>query len=106
MRPSAVVAVCPAWVLNPIFFVWAPTAEAVCRAQSGPGISNVDWPGVGATIKGRYRDDLLTVICNAYCLWVPVNLMNFSLTPPHLRIVVVTSVSTFWNCYLSLLQHK
>ncbi|GAA6002557.1 hypothetical protein JCM10207_001181 [Rhodosporidiobolus poonsookiae] len=34
-------------------------------------------------------------------VWIPVQLANFSLVPPHMRLVVVNVVSLFWNAYLS-----
>ncbi|KAF8175136.1 hypothetical protein BJ912DRAFT_885137 [Pholiota molesta] len=34
-------------------------------------------------------------------VFIPTQIINFSLTPPHLRFVVVSIVSLFWNTYLS-----
>ncbi|KAH9475697.1 Protein SYM1 [Psilocybe cubensis] len=34
-------------------------------------------------------------------VYIPTQIINFSLVPPHLRLVVVSVVSLFWNTYLS-----
>ncbi|GAA5907835.1 hypothetical protein JCM5296_005798 [Sporobolomyces johnsonii] len=36
-----------------------------------------------------------------WLLFVPVQLANFSIVPPHLRLLLVNGVSLFWNAYLS-----
>ncbi|TNY17046.1 hypothetical protein DMC30DRAFT_420165 [Rhodotorula diobovata] len=33
--------------------------------------------------------------------WIPVQTLNFSVVPPHLRLLTVNVVSLFWNAYLS-----
>nr|GAT50806.1 predicted protein [Mycena chlorophos] len=37
-----------------------------------------------------------------WCVFVPTQLINFWVVPPHLRFVVVSVVSLFWNTYLSV----
>lgn len=39
-------------------------------------------------------------------IWIPINLVNFSLVPAHMRPLVLMICSVFWNCYLSLAQHR
>jgi hypothetical protein len=39
-------------------------------------------------------------------VWIPINIVNFSLMPPHLRPLTLMVCSVFWNCYLSLAQHR
>ncbi|GAA5980544.1 hypothetical protein JCM11641_006675 [Rhodosporidiobolus odoratus] len=34
-------------------------------------------------------------------VWIPIQLLNFGLVPPQLRLVTVNIVSLFWNAYLS-----
>jgi hypothetical protein len=41
-----------------------------------------------------------------WSLWVPVSFINFSIIPPHYRIVFVASVSFFWMILLSMLANK
>ncbi|KAE9396338.1 hypothetical protein BT96DRAFT_958225 [Gymnopus androsaceus JB14] len=42
-----------------------------------------------------------TIIRN-WGVFIPTQIINFSVVPPHLRFVVVSVVSLFWNTYLSL----
>jgi len=41
-----------------------------------------------------------TLIRN-WAVFIPVQLLNFAVVPPQLRLLVVNCVSLFWNCYLS-----
>ncbi|KJA15415.1 hypothetical protein HYPSUDRAFT_48434 [Hypholoma sublateritium FD-334 SS-4] len=50
-----------------------------------------------ARIKAAYVPTLL----RNWGVFIPTQIINFSLTPPHLRFVVVSVVSLFWNTYLS-----
>ncbi|KIM37582.1 hypothetical protein M413DRAFT_448383 [Hebeloma cylindrosporum] len=50
-----------------------------------------------ARIEAAY---IPTLIRN-WAVYIPTQLINFSFTPPHLRLVVVSVVSLFWNSYLS-----
>lgn len=51
------------------------------------------------------REYFLTVI-DSYQLWVPFNTINFAFVPPHLRMIALSLTTVFWNCYLSLAQHR
>ena len=103
---KAVFGCSPALVLNPIFFLWAPTAEAVLPTLIGQQSRPIDWEAVSARISQRFEQDMCTVVANSYSLWVPINCLNFVFTPPQFRIITIAIVSNFWNCYLSLVQHK
>ena len=46
-----------------------------------------------------------TIIASGSC-WIPINLFTFTYIPPHLRPLSLMFFSIFWNCYLSLSQHK
>ncbi|KAF8956425.1 hypothetical protein BDZ97DRAFT_1925524 [Flammula alnicola] len=48
-------------------------------------------------IKAAYVPTLL----RNWGVYIPTQIINFSFTPPHLRLVVVSVVSLFWNTYLS-----
>ncbi|KAJ7726714.1 hypothetical protein DFH07DRAFT_852620 [Mycena maculata] len=41
-----------------------------------------------------------------WAVFVPTQIINFWLVPPHLRFVVVSVVSLFWNTYLSVANSK
>lgn len=46
-----------------------------------------------------------TIIASGSC-WIPINLFTFTYVPPHLRPLSLMFFSIFWNCYLSLSQHR
>ena len=54
----------------------------------------------------KLEAELWTTVKASACVWVPINLLNFSVVPPHLRPLALMSCSAFWNCYLSLAQHR
>lgn len=54
----------------------------------------------------KVKAELWTTVQASAGLWVPFNLLNFSAVPPHLRPLGLMICSSFWNCYLSLAQHR
>jgi hypothetical protein len=46
-----------------------------------------------------------TVVRSAYC-WIPFNFVTFSVVPPHVQPLTLMFGAVFWNCYLSLTQHR
>uniref|UniRef100_A0A8C9LGY1 Mitochondrial inner membrane protein Mpv17 n=1 Tax=Pavo cristatus TaxID=9049 RepID=A0A8C9LGY1_PAVCR len=50
-----------------------------------------------AKIQQDYVDALLT----NYCIWPPVQIVNFYFVPLAHRLAVVQCVAIVWNCYLS-----
>lgn len=46
-----------------------------------------------------------TVVTSGSC-WIPFNLFTFTMVPSHLRPISLMVFSAFWNCYLSLSQHR
>jgi hypothetical protein len=46
-----------------------------------------------------------TIQLSATC-WVPVNFFLFSVVPSHLQPLSLMVCSFFWNCYLSVSQHR
>lgn len=60
------------------------------------------------TAKGvlKVKSELFNTVSASAKAWIPINLINFALVPSHLRPLVFMTASVFWNCYLSLLQHR
>ena len=48
----------------------------------------------------RYRVNIATDMCNCWKLWVPAQLVNFSVVPVHLRVPYAAGVSFVWSCVL------
>ncbi|KAF9473053.1 hypothetical protein BDN70DRAFT_843888 [Pholiota conissans] len=49
----------------------------------------------------RVQTAYVPTLMRNWGVFIPTQIINFSLTPPHLRFVVVSVVSLFWNTYLS-----
>ena len=49
----------------------------------------------------RYRTNVVSDMTNCWKLWVPAQLINFSVVPVHLLVVFAASVSFVWSCVLS-----
>lgn len=101
---KSVLGVCSGLFLNPCFFVWATTAEAVLHSR--PDGEQFSWGAVRVALRARFENDIVDVLRNSYSLWVPVNMLNFVVTPLPYRVLVIGFTSTFWNAYLSLMQHE
>jgi len=52
-------------------------------------------------VKERLSKTYVPTLMRNWAVFVPTQLINFALVPPHLRFVVVSVVSLFWNTYLS-----
>lgn len=48
-----------------------------------------------------YRIYLSTLACN-FCLWFPVQFINFLVMPTQLQVPFSSAVGVLWNCFLSL----
>jgi len=49
----------------------------------------------------RVQDTYVPTLVRNWGVYIPTQIINFSLVPPHLRFLVVGIVSLFWNTYLS-----
>jgi Mpv17 / PMP22 family len=63
---------------------------------------NMAW----STARLKVETELLTTMMAGAAVWIPFHFVNFSLVPPHLRPLTLVVCSAFWNCYLSLVQHR
>ncbi|TFK99320.1 hypothetical protein BDV98DRAFT_650808 [Pterulicium gracile] len=50
----------------------------------------------------RIKQAYVPTLLRNWCVFIPTQIINFSIVPPHLRFVVVSVVSLFWNTYLSV----
>ncbi|TFK71341.1 hypothetical protein BDN72DRAFT_462731 [Pluteus cervinus] len=64
--------------------------------------------GAMSTLEGkpheapaRIKDNYVPTLIRNWGVFIPTQIVNFALVPPHLRFVVVSVVSLFWNTYLS-----
>ena len=68
---------------TPAFMVWTGVAEPQLR---GAGIG---WEA----LRQQLRTELPELLVQSASLWLPVHLFNFTLTPPHFRVAIVSIVS-------------
>ncbi|KAK6977918.1 hypothetical protein R3P38DRAFT_506549 [Favolaschia claudopus] len=53
-------------------------------------------------IKSRIGAGYVPALLRNWGVFIPTQVINFWLVPPHLRFVVISVVSLFWNTYLSI----
>ncbi|KAI8996219.1 hypothetical protein BD414DRAFT_512668 [Trametes punicea] len=56
--------------------------------------------------KERIQEAYVPTLLRNWGVFIPTQIVNFSLVPPHLRFVTVGTVSLFWNAYLSSVNAK
>ncbi|KAG6878836.1 hypothetical protein C0992_007321, partial [Termitomyces sp. T32_za158] len=49
----------------------------------------------------RIRAVYFSTLVRNWGVFLPMQILNFAIVPPHLRFVFVSAVSLFWNAYLS-----
>lgn len=54
----------------------------------------------------KIEAELWPTLVNSQKLWLPVHFVNFTVVPIQLRPLTISVISLFWNCYLSLVQHR
>ena len=69
-------------------------------------ITQFDWSMMWAKVRLKIESELFDTIKKSATVWVPINAVNFAVVPPHLRPLWMMFFSVFWNCYLSIVQHR
>jgi hypothetical protein len=59
-----------------------------------------------AKARRKLESELPNTILTSGSCWIPINLFTFTMVPSHLRPLSLMFFSVFWNCYLSLSQHR
>lgn len=54
----------------------------------------------------KLQNELPTTIKAAAACWMPFNVLMFSVVPSHMQPLSLMTFSFFWNCYLSMSQHR
>jgi hypothetical protein len=65
-----------------------------------------DFEVAWSTARLKLEAEFVRTVKASGCFWIPINVVQFSVVPPHLRPLALMVCSTFWNCYLSLAQHR
>jgi len=72
------------------FFVSISTLEGMTREQTIQHLRKEFWP--------TFKMDIT--------VWPPAQAINFFYLPPAYRVLYISSISLFWNAYLSMVQHR
>ena len=90
------------WALVQEWKLVVPTATLRQILHEVPFDTNVLY----ATTYCKWQTELFRTLVTSATLWIPINAVNFALVAPHMRPLILTVCSAFWNCYLSLAQHR
>jgi hypothetical protein len=56
--------------------------------------------------KRKLDAELFNTIKTSATFWIPINFLSFSIVPSHIQPLSLMFFSVFWNCYLSMSQHR
>ena len=56
--------------------------------------------------KRKLDAELFNTIKTSATFWIPINFLSFSIVPAHIQPLSLMFFSVFWNCYLSMSQHR
>jgi len=97
--------------MTAFFFTYSTTAHHLLETDYSDDVyttsllSTTLWNKCMKDVRSKLDNDLLTTYRNTVIAWTPINAINFMFVPPHLRMVYVSTLSMFWNAYMSLVQH-
>ena len=60
----------------------------------------------GSNFSQKMKSNYMDVTLAAWCINIPISVINFTLVPPHLRVVVLDIAECVWTCALSYLSHR
>ncbi len=84
---------------SPLYMLWCGHVRAWLGGRT-------DWADVRIECADQLRRELPTVLTASFCLWIPINTINFAAVPPHLKIPFISAVSAGWGGYISHVAHR
>ena len=93
-------------VRMPLMICYITSVETLLDVDAAGKLSSVDWSVLQRTIGEKMEANLMQIIDTGAKLWIPVNTAAFYLISPRYRPLFLSSVTSFWAMYLSLLQHQ
>lgn len=54
----------------------------------------------------KLEAEFVTTIKTSAGFWIPLNFLSFTVLPTHMQPLNLMFFSVFWNCYLSMSQHR
>mmetsp|Transcript_10985 Transcript_10985/g.25985 ORF Transcript_10985/g.25985 Transcript_10985/m.25985 type:complete len:270 (-) Transcript_10985:477-1286(-) len=72
--------------------------------------TNVDvpyrWDHLVEKTRLKLEAEFVNTIKTSAQFWIPLNFLSFSVIPSHIQPLNLMFFSVFWNCYLSMSQHR
>ena len=59
-----------------------------------------------AKTQRKLEAEFVTTVKTSAGFWIPVNFLSFTVLPSHMQPLNLMFFSVFWNCYLSMSQHR
>ena len=56
--------------------------------------------------RRKLEAEFVTTIKTSASFWIPLNFLSFTVVPTHMQPLNLMFFSVFWNCYLSMSQHR
>lgn len=90
-----------------VYRVWLDQAilTPVAVAVFFGTMSVLEGQGISGAVE-RTRTTYQPTLIRNWMVFIPTQIINFSIVPHHLRFVVVSVVSLFWNTYLSAVNAR
>ena len=95
-------ALSPPW--NAAFFCWSTTASHLLKENGGLGEAGLH--ELQRKCAKKLDDQLVPTVSKSVCLWVPFNIINFSLVPLNYRMLSGGITALAWNVFLSSVQAR
>eukprot|EP00536_Pseudo-nitzschia_multiseries_P006139 jgi/Psemu1/286261/fgenesh1_pg.127_\ len=64
------------------------------------------WDRMVEKTRLKLEAEFVTTIKTSAQFWIPLNFLSFSIIPSHIQPLNLMFFSVFWNCYLSMSQHR
>ena len=84
---------------SPLYLTWCATIEAWLLGAA-------DWEATLTTTRNHLVREVPSLMLTSICCWMPINVINFGVVPPHLRILYISSCGVAWTAFLSFVAHR
>lgn len=94
--------------VNAAFYLYGTLAQHAigCEKIRDGSSKEIHWREALTAARQKIETQLPNTVATSSMVWIPINVLNFSIVPVHLRPLVLMVCSAGWNCYLSLKQHQ
>ncbi|KAK0406308.1 hypothetical protein QR680_018495 [Steinernema hermaphroditum] len=68
------------------------------------GVAILEGKSASAALK-EYKDKFFHVLALDFCVWPPTQAINFAFVPASCRVLFISVVTLFHNCFMSYIKH-